>query len=367
MSDFGKLMAQVKLLALSFFRWWAGELRACLPSRVRRIFFATRNRLSFDISDRWVIVSETNGAGEREIGRFPRDEGEENRAADRVRHLLDTLDARRRDIVVRLPPSAALRRKIELPVAAEENLREVVAFDMERQTPFSADQVYFDVRVVRRWAERQRILAELVLVPKTLADPAISLLASWSVIPHYIELPAADRHSHLVALSAQLGAAPAARGIRRVSWAMGALATLLIGAIAAIPIARQYRLLEDLNAQVAQAKKEAEAARKMQEQIDNLAALDHFLVERKEARPVRLAVLDEISRILPDDTWLFRLRLTGDEVQTFGYSGGASNLIGPIEESSLFRNPQFLAPLMRDQRVEAERFHIAFQLEGGQS
>ena len=81
---------------------------------------------------------------------------------------------------------------------------------------------------------------------------------------------------------------------------------------------------------------------------------------------MQLAVLDEICRILPDDTWLFRLRLTGDEVQTFGYSAGASNLIGPIEELPLFRNPQFLAPLMRDQRVEAERFHIAFQLEGGQ-
>jgi general secretion pathway protein L len=361
-------MAQVKSLALAFLHWWAGELRACLPSRLRRVLFATRNRLSFDMSDRLVIVSETNGSGEREIGRFLRDEGEENRAADRVRDLLGSLDARRRDIVVRLSPSAALRRKIDLPLAAEENLRDVVAFDMERQTPFSADQVYFDVRVVRRMAERQRILAELVLVPKTLADPAISLLTSWSVVPHYIELPAAgDRPSRLVALSAQFGGAPAARGVRRVSWAMAGLAALFIVAAIAIPLVRQHRLLEDLNDQVAQAKKEAEAARKTQEQIDNLAALDHFLVERKEARPVRLAVLDEISRILPDDTWLFRLRLTGDEVQTFGYSGGASNLIGPIEESSLFRNPQFLAPLMRDQRVEAERFHIAFQLEGGQS
>ncbi len=361
-------MAQVKSAVLAFFHWWASELRACLPPRVRRLFFAARNRLLFDMSDRWVIVSETNGLGEREIGRFPRDEGEENRAADRVRELLARLDARRRDIVVRLPASAALRRKIELPTAAEENLREVVAFDMERQTPFTADQVYFDVRVVRRLPERQRILAELVLVPKTVADPAISLLASWSVVPQYIELPAtADRDSRLVALSAQLGGAPGARGVRRLSWTMAAAAALLIVGIVAIPLVRQHGLLQGLNDQVAQAKKEADAARKTQEQIDTLAALDHFLVERKEARPARLAVLDEISRILPDDTWLFRLRLTGDEVQTFGYSGGASNLIGPIEESSLFRNPQFLAPLMRDQRVEAERFHIAFQLEGGQS
>ena len=359
-------MAQIKSLVLAFFDWWFGELRACLPSRVRRAFFAARNRLVFDISDSLVIVHETNGSGERQIGQFPRGEGEESRLADQIRTLLGRLDARRRDIVVRVPPSAALRRKIELPTAAAENLREVVAFDMERQTPFSADQVYFDARVVRQLPERQRVLAELILVPKGMADPAISLLASWSLIPQYIELPATvDRHVSVVALAPQAGGASGARGLRRLSWALAGLTAILIVATIAIPLVRQHLQLDRLNAQVAQAKKEADAARKTQEQIDALAALDRFLVERKEARPVRLAVLDEISRILPDDTWLFRLRLTGDEVQTFGYSAGASNLIGPIEESPLFRNPQFLAPLMRDQRVEAERFHIAFQLEEG--
>lgn len=358
-------MAHVKPLLLAFFRWWAGELRACLPARVRRALFVARNQLVFDVSDRLVVVSETNGSGERELGRFPRNETD--RSADRIRDLLARLDARRRDTVLRLPPSAALKRKIELPIAAEENIHEVVAFDMERQTPFSADQVYFDVRVLRRLPERQRLLAELVLVPKALADPAISFLASWSVVPQYIELPAtADRHARIVALGPQLAGAPAARGVRRLGWALAGLAAVLAVAIVAVPLARQHRQLEALDAQLAEAKQEADAARKTQDQIDNLAALDRFLVERKEAKPTRLAVLDEISRLLPDDTWLFRLRLSGDEVQTFGYSGGASNLIGPIEESPLFRNPQFLAPLMRDQRVEAERFHIAFQLEGGQ-
>ncbi|MFO1129578.1 MAG: PilN domain-containing protein [Rhodospirillales bacterium] len=361
-------MDQLKSVLLSFLRWWLGELRACLPSRLRRFLTASRNRLVFDVSDSVVVVSEVNGGGEREIGHIVRDQRQAADPADRVRGLLAHLDARRRDIVVRLPPSMALRRKIELPSAAEENLREVVSFDMERQTPFSADQVYFDARLVRRLPEKQRIVADLVLVPKTLADPAISLLASWSVVPHYIELPGtADRSPQVVALAAQLGAVPAAKGVHRLSWGLAGLAALLVVAIAAVPLLRQHRQLASLDAQVEQAKKEADAARKTQDQIDNLAALDRFLVERKEARPARIAVLDEISRILPDDTWLFRLRLAGDEVQTFGYSAGASNLIGPLEESPLFRNPQFLAPLMRDQRVDAERFHIAFQLEGAPS
>ena len=34
-----------------------------------------------------------------------------------------------------------------------------------------------------------------------------------------------------------------------------------------------------------------------------------------------------------------------------------------IENSLLFGNAQFRAPLTRDQRVEAEQFHIAFRVQ----
>ena len=70
-----------------------------------------------------------------------------------------------------------------------------------------------------------------------------------------------------------------------------------------------------------------------------------------------------MTRALPDDTWLYRLRLLDQELQTFGYSPNASALIGVIENSPLFGSAQFRAPLTRDQRVEAEQFHIAFRVQ----
>jgi general secretion pathway protein L len=191
------------------------------------------------------------------------------------------------------------------------------------------------------------------------------LLAGCGAEPNFIEIPAAaGRPAELLALAPQAGRAGGSRAVRRAGWVLAVLALVLAVAAVAIPLERQRRLLADLEAQVAQAKKEADAAQQTQKEIDHLAALDRFLVERKQAKPMRLALVDELAQILPDDTWLFRLRITGDEVQTFGYSAGASNLIGPLEASPLFQAPQFLAPLMRDQRVDAERFHIAFQVEG---
>lgn len=359
-------MEQPKELALDFFRWWAGELRACLPARLKRTLFAARNRLVFEVAADTVTLRETNGGGgEREIGRYRRGGDDAALLAADVRGAVARLDVRRRDIVLRLPPTAALRRRVELPAAAEENLRDVIAFDMERQTPFTADQVYFDVRVLRRLPERQKMLVDLVVVPRSLADPALSLLAGWGTAPHFIDIPAtAGRPAQLIALEPQAGGGAGRRGVRIAGWALAGLAVALAVAAIAVPLERQRRQVASLEAQVAQAKKEADAAQQTQKEIDHLAALDLFLVKRKQSKPMRLALIDELTQILPDDTWLFRLRLTGDEIQTFGYSAGASNLIGPIEASPLFRTPQFLAPLMRDQRVDAERFHIAFQVEG---
>ena len=44
----------------------------------------------------------------------------------------------------------ALVRRVTMPAATEENLRQVLGFEMDRLTPFRADDVYFDYRVVSR-------------------------------------------------------------------------------------------------------------------------------------------------------------------------------------------------------------------------
>ncbi len=49
-----------------------------------------------------------------------------------------------------LPAGSSLRRRLPLPAAAVERLRDVVGFEIERQTPFAADAVAFDARVLAR-------------------------------------------------------------------------------------------------------------------------------------------------------------------------------------------------------------------------
>ena len=56
-----------------------------------------------------------------------------------------------------LEPKKYLFKKVTLPIETEENLREVLAFEMDRQTPFNVDQVYYDY-VVNTRDKRNRTL-----------------------------------------------------------------------------------------------------------------------------------------------------------------------------------------------------------------
>jgi general secretion pathway protein L len=59
-----------------------------------------------------------------------------------------------------------LRRVLSLPLAAENKLREVVSFEIDRQTPFTLDQVYFEARVLGRNLQSKQCQVELIVLPK---------------------------------------------------------------------------------------------------------------------------------------------------------------------------------------------------------
>ena len=62
-----------------------------------------------------------------------------------------------------LTPEQALLKTITLPLATEENLREVVGFELDRHTPFTPDQAYYDVQIVRRDPQNEKIVVSLAV------------------------------------------------------------------------------------------------------------------------------------------------------------------------------------------------------------
>src|SRR5206468_12107035 len=75
-------------------------------------------------------------------------------------------------VVIALPAGQVLRKTVTLPAAVEENLHQTLAYDLDRHTPFKADEVYFDAVVVGRDTARKEIRVDLAAALKSFVDQA---------------------------------------------------------------------------------------------------------------------------------------------------------------------------------------------------
>jgi general secretion pathway protein L len=83
-----------------------------------------------------------------------------------------------------------------------------------------------------------------------------------------------------------------------------------------------------------------------------------LLAKRKQATPSSVMVLEAISRVLPDTTYVTELRIEGDKVQVVGMTQDAPSLIRLMEQSPQFTRATFFAPTTRAANEPGERFHI---------
>ncbi|HSK38229.1 MAG TPA: PilN domain-containing protein, partial [Arenibaculum sp.] len=91
----------------------------------------------------------------------------------------------------------------------------------------------------------------------------------------------------------------------------------------------------------------------------------HRLVALKTGRPGVTQLLDEVTRRLPDDTWVVQFALRDGRITLAGFSAAASALVAPLEASALLREVRFGAPVYTDPQVGLERFTLSAMVERG--
>jgi general secretion pathway protein L len=84
----------------------------------------------------------------------------------------------------------------------------------------------------------------------------------------------------------------------------------------------------------------------------------NLLAKRKQATPSSVMVLEAVTRVLPDTTYVTELRIEGDKIHVVGMTQDAPSLIRLMEQSPQFSRATFFAPTTRAQNEPGERFHI---------
>ena len=75
-----------------------------------------------------------------------------------------------------MPESQIMRRTQTLPYQARHNLRDIVAYQASRLTPFGVDKLFFDVKLLQENHDLGTIEVEFIAVLKTIAQPWIDHL-----------------------------------------------------------------------------------------------------------------------------------------------------------------------------------------------
>jgi general secretion pathway protein L len=97
--------------------------------------------------------------------------------------------------------------------------------------------------------------------------------------------------------------------------------------------------------------------------FDTAAGAQRTLDRRKHASPAAVLVLDALSQLLPDHTYVTELRIEADRMRVIGVTQDAPSLIRLIEQSPQFTRATFFAPTTRAPSDPGERFHIEAHIE----
>jgi general secretion pathway protein L len=255
-----------------------------------------------------------------------------------------------------LASGQVLFRPLDFPRQAEDFLDGMIRTQIDRLTPWPADDAVFG------WssplpAGQERIELTLAATSRREIEPLVQLatnLGAQSLAAFAAPPAASDASARIAVFDQALGGAgrgfDAPRILRAglVSAGAAAAVTLLVATYVGDSLdTEQQQLMRRIS--------ERRAALRLGS--DGNSALG-LLARRKQTSPSSVVVLEALSKSLPDGTYVTELRIDGDKVQVVGMTQDAPSLIRLLEKSPQFARATFFAPTTRAQNEPGEQFHI---------
>ena len=136
----------------------------------------------------------------REIALKAESDSYERALRQAIISLLPHFNAARDAIYLCLPQEQVISQQVFLPLAAQDNLQQVLEYEIERQLPFKREDIYYDFYPVGRKGEKFSVY--VFAVPKKAVDGLLGLLESFGIKPRGIETTATALANYLLFTSA---------------------------------------------------------------------------------------------------------------------------------------------------------------------
>ena len=247
-------------------------------------------------------------------------------------------------------------RELSVPKAAFAALPRILDQEIVRRTPFQLSDIWHAATA----GEETGGVVPMChwIIRRDRAETALS------------ELGLTSRDVDCLAVADAGGEAVPVIAFRTVSdddpaWALRAVRLLAVGALGAVLLGlvvfewRQASVAEAIETALAEARQSAQSGRDGMDPAARLFAM--------KAETGVLAVWDELSRILPDHTFLTETRIADGTVTLSGFSADAARLVRIIDQSPLFSGATLTSAITPDANERKDRFSLVFKLRGARA
>jgi general secretion pathway protein L len=344
-----------------FVTWWAQQWLDLLPKQ-----FSTTGRWdSAVIIDLPIEEPHSDETGFTLVRRVNGRETLIGRVAADAAGLAEIRRARRRrrgglDLVLRLPPRILLEHRFAIPLAAERDAAQVLRYEIDRVTPFTAEEVVWTWAAERRDRERGRLLVRLSLAPRWPLETLVRRLSAAGLSPVCVETAAADGSLRHLPLEPRDGTG---NTLQRSFVRLAAIACVILAiAAAALPFAFQEERMLRVDSDIAALQPRVAEATALRRRILGEAAGTDIMRATEARVGDALAALATVTNVLPDNTFLTAFTLAQRNIALTGQSPDPAGLIAAMSADPSIGNPSFSAPVTAAPNGHGSLFSISANL-----
>lgn len=347
----------------AFWDWWRDALLAWVPETKRQQIFPKQEKLLI------------TGTGEDVQLWLNSDQGASTLASDETvvdkqwwhqlsHHVAQTdVDSH---VSYLLSEQDVLIREVAMPTAALSNIDAVLKYELDKYIPFNPQDVVFASRPLASEEGAEKTPVQLVVAQKVLIES--------------IEKDASTKGVQLSAIDVNVGdeGAPDVLGVNLLSaelrkkkdWskiklnvALLFLVGIMVWFVMFNSLENKKEKIERIEAQTDEWRNDARRAKLLETELNDSIQAANFLGNKKTHASSTLGVLNELTRKIPQNSYLTRIILDEDKLEIVGQSDNANALVPILNESSLWFEPQIVGQVMPDARTGKEKFTIKAALK----
>jgi general secretion pathway protein L len=341
-------LLSLKSACLNFGAWWISELAACIPPAIKKVIHGL---------DPMPIIILANGSASIH---YPND----LLPKTKLKESTTQKDASSAPVLVALDSCEVYQNRFRMPTVSKSKLRQAVLFEIERRSPMHRQNAAIDFSILHYDPGSSMMDIEWVLAPDSAIEHAKNTTRKLGFFPLAIGL-AEDNREKLRYVFSRTKRPFCFQNDKSLLVCLGALG-LFLGSISFVFFAVLLHptisgdALAELKNQAAVVQSAKTDTQKM------VAGLQQLDARSKEPRIAE--ILSQLTQVLPDDSWIFELDLTGNQLRIVGYSASATALVGRLATVASFDNPHFQAPITPQVNAPnnkpLERFDIVMAVRG---